>query len=508
MDNIVIVNTDLGKIQGYTRRGVIKFKGIPYAEPPIRDLRFKHPVPKESWSGVMDAMEYSPIAPQPPPISNIIEFIPRKQSEAECLTLNIWTSNIEGELRPVMVWIHGGGFILGNGADFDGARLVLRGDVVIVTLNYRLGPLGFLYIPGEDANVGLFDQILALKWVKDNIRDFGGDPNNITIFGESAGSMSVCTLLTMSVTKGLFHRAIAQSGAAHASDFKPSKRKEATEILMSNLNIKNGDIDELRLIPVKKLIEADPTLRPLESGEILSMHMPVLGPVIEKNTLPTHPLDKIKNGYASEIALLIGSNLDEFKGWTSMHPKFSIIDDQVMSEQIYRYVNALGKDINKAERLVRDYKKIKSKRDLVNARELLDAICSDYAFRIPSIRFAELQSKFQPNTYMYLFNWKSPMFGGRFGASHALEVAFIFGTLPEKDFGLLPGKNKETETLTNNMMDAWISFAREGNPNHEGIPEWPQYTIDKRSTMIFNIESKVVNAPYDEERVAWYKLFL
>ncbi|HEC40266.1 MAG: Para-nitrobenzyl esterase [Candidatus Lokiarchaeum sp. GC14_75] len=504
---IIIVNTNLRKAQGYSRRGVIKFKGIPYAEPPIGDLRFKEPIPKDSWSGVLDATEYGPIAPQPPPPDNDMGYIPRKQSEAECLTLNIGTSGIEGELRPVMVWIHGGGFVSGNGADFDGARLVLKGDVVVVTINYRLGPLGFLYIPGKTANVGLLDQIIALKWVKDNIHIFGGDPDNITIFGESAGGISICALLTMPAAKGLFHKTIAQSGAVHPSDFTPSRRKEATEILMSNLDIKSDDIDELRRIPIKELIEADPTRKTIESGEILYMDMPVLGPVIEENTLPTHPLDKIRNGYAKEIELLIGSNLDEFKSWTAVLPKFSKVDEQVMYEQIYRYLNALGKDINKAEILVRDYKNIKSKRNLGSTRELLDAICSDYAFRVPSIRFAELQSKFQPNTYMYLFNWKSPMFGGRFGACHALEVAFVFGRLPDKDFGLHPSKNKETETLSNNMMNAWISFARKGNPNHEGLPEWPQYSVDKRSTMVFHIESKVINAPYDKERVAWYKLF-
>ncbi|MHA2006463.1 MAG: carboxylesterase/lipase family protein [Promethearchaeota archaeon] len=508
MENNTIIDTNTGKVQGYIRRGVIKFKGIPYAEPPIGDLRFKHPIPKESWSGVRETTEFSPIAPQPPPISNLVEYIPRKQSEAECLTLNIWTSGIEGELRPVMVWIHGGAFISGNGADFDGARLVLRGNLVVVTLNYRLGPLGFLYVPGVTANVGLLDQILALKWVKDNIQVFGGDPNNITLFGESAGSMSICALLTMSAAKGLFHRAIAQSGATHPADLKPSRRKEATEILMSNLSIKSGDIDELRRIPVEKLIEADPTRVPVETGEILSFDMAVLGPVIEKNTLPIHPLERIKSGYASEIELLIGSNLDEAKAWTAMHPNFSNLDEQVLYSHIRRYLKGLGKNINNSERIVETYKNVSRERNLVDTRDIFDAICSDYAFRVPSIHFAELQSKVQPDTYNYLFNWKSPMFGGKFGATHGLEVVFVFGRLPDKDLGFLPGKNKEIETLSNNMMDAWISFARSGNPNHEGIPEWPQFTVDRRSTMVFDIDSKVVNALFDEERAAWNKLFI
>jgi len=516
MDNKIIVNTKLGKVQGYragiekylssfTSPGVIKFKGIPYAEPPINELRFKPPIPRKPWKGTLDATKFGPTAPKPELLYKIPEF-QHEQSEAECLNLNIWAPDIDGELRPVMVWIHGGGFITGSGANFECSNLASRGNVVIVSINYRLGPLGFLYIPDETANVGLLDQIAAIKWVKENIQPFGGDPNNITIFGQSAGAASVCILLAMPAAKHLFHRVIAQSCAAHPSDFKLSSRMEATETLMANLGIKKGNIEDLRTIPAEKIIEADPTRKNIYKVDWLSFNLSYFGPVIEKNTLPTHPLDKIKKGCASEIDLLIGSNLDEATAYTVTHPDPSIIDDKIMYEQIRRYLNGLGKDINNAEKLVDLYKNAKGKRKLNTPRKLFDAICSDYAFRIPSIHFAELHGKFQKNTYMYLFHWKTPLYNGKFGATHSLEVPFVFGTLPEKEFGLHPKKNEITERLSNNMMDYWVSFARNGDPNCEGLSKWPSYRADKRSTMIFDTKSEVINAPFEYERVAWKEL--
>jgi para-nitrobenzyl esterase len=517
MDNKIIVNTKTGKIKGYragverylasfTSPGVIKFKGIPFAEPPINELRFKSPISKKPWKGTLDATKLGPIAPR-------LESFPKvpglhyEQSEAECLNLNIWTPSIDGELRPVMVWIHGGGFFTGSGANFEGSNLALRGNIVIVTINYRLGPLGFLYIEDETANVGLLDQIAAIRWIKENIHSFGGDPNNITIFGESAGAISVCILLTMPAARNLFQRVIAQSGPPLPADFKQSSRIKATNNLLANLGVKSGNIEDLRKIRTEKITKAhSEVLKSMKILDYLSFNIPYFGPVIEKNTLPTHPLEKFKKGFDSDIEFLIGSNLDEATTYSATDPNLAMIDENTLFKQTQIFLRALDKDINLADKLINLYKNTSGKRRLNTPRKVFDAICSDYAFRIPSILYAELYSKFQKKTYMYLFHWRSPLNNGRFGATHALEVPFVFGTLPEKDYGLHPKKNEITKILSNNMMDYWISFAQNGNPNYDGLLKWPIYRDDERSTMIFDNKSLIINAPYDYERAAWKDL--
>ena len=503
MEKNIIVDTKLGKVRGYRTRGVLKFKGIPYAAPPVGELRFSPPAPKEPWNGVLDATEYGPIAPQPPSVLLAMFGGKRKQSEADCLTLNIWKPVADQDKRPVMVWIHGGAFIIGSGADLDGARLARRGNVIIVSVNYRLGGLGFCYIPGKTANVGLLDQIAALKWVNDNIEAFGGDPNNITIFGESAGSVSVCTLMAMPSAKGLFHRVIAQSGACHPMFYHNLRRKEASEQLMSKLSIKEGDIEALRKVPFEKLIKADPTNEAIERGSTFASNEPTLGPVIDGSTLPEHPLNIMRNGYAKGIELLIGTNEDELKLWSALNPNAPKVDEGKMIRSTTTLMKVLGQDENKGKQMINIYQQAREGKQSTEPRDIIDAYLTDFAFRIPSIRLAEVQCAHQPNIFMYLFTWKSPMLGGKLGSCHALELPFVFGLLSKKDIGIVPSKSQETEAISNHMMDSWTSFARTGNPNHNGIPEWPSYGVGKRSTMIFDKEIKVVNGPLDEERAAW-----
>ncbi len=503
MEKNIIVDTKLGKVRGYSTRGVLKFKGIPYAAPPVGELRFSPPAPKEQWSGVLDATEYGPIAPQPPSVLLAMFGGKRKLSEADCLTLNIWKPAVKKDKRPVMVWIHGGAFVTGSGADLDGARLALRGNVVIVSANYRLGALGFSYIPGKTANVGLLDQIAALKWVKDNIKAFGGDPNNVTIFGESAGSVSVCTLMAMPAAKDLFHRVIAQSGACHPMFYHNSRRKEASELLMSKLGIKDGDIEALRKVPVNKLIEADPTNEAIERGSAFASNAPTLGPVIDGSTLPEHPLNIIRNGYAKDIELLIGTNQDELKLWSALNPNASKVDESKMLKGMTNLMKGLGQKENKGKQMIKIYQQARGGKESADPQDIIDAYLTDFAFRIPSIRLAEVQCAHQSHTYMYLFTWKSPMLGGKVGSCHALELPFVFGLLGEKNIGIFPSKSEETESISNKMMDSWTSFAQKGDPNHNGIPVWPSYDIEKKTTMLFGKEIKVVNGPLDEERAAW-----
>ncbi|HEC40371.1 hypothetical protein LCGC14_0753710 [marine sediment metagenome] len=495
MDENLIVETTTGKVRGYGRRDVIKFKGIPFAEPPIGDLRFKPPTPIKPWNDIMDATNFSPIAPQPPPEVEARYARNMPQNEADCLTLNIWTQKLDINKRPVMFWIHGGGFTIGSGAGTDGSRLVLRGDVVVVSTNYRLGPLGFLYapdIPDAATNVGMLDIIAALRWTKENIDKFGGDPDNVTIFGCSAGGFAVTTLLAMPSAKGLFHKAIAQSGAAHKNSYSPATGLENYEDLISNLGIKRGDIDALRKVPFEKIIQN------MKRGKWRAKGVVTWGPVVDKETLPEHPINAIRKGSAKDIAFITGSNLDEFKLWTAISTMPLDFSEEKLFKKVSRITNFMDLSEDKTEQMITVYKQLRK-----TPRDILDAIHTDYEFRIPAIRLAEAQSQHQKNTYMYLFSWKSPFREGKFGAMHGLEVGFVFNTLWDRDFAMIARKTEETQKLSEQMMDVWISFARSGNPNIPNIPEIRSYELEKRATLILDKIISVEEDPYSNERIAW-----
>ncbi len=504
MENDYIVETSNGKVRGYSKKGIIKFKGIPYAAPPVGDLRFRPPAPAEPWTGVRDALEYSPIVPQPAGAVESLFGEQREQNEAECLTLNIWTRAVDDQKRPVMFFIHGGGFVTGTGASLEGSRLVLRGDVVVVSINYRLGSLGFLYmpdVPEAASNIGLLDMAAALEFVKRNISRFGGDPDNVTIFGESAGGFAVAGLLAMPAVKGLFHRAILQSGAAHPLGFNARAGINVYHRLLEELGIQKGDIEALRRVPAEDIIKAQTAIMPVASGDFATERPLRLGPVVDKETLPEHPLEALRNGFAKEISVFVGSNLDETKLWHIWNPDAYKIDEDGLLKGVNGVVSLVGKDESKAREMIEVYRQKRK-----TPRDIMDAVSTDYMFRIPSIRLAEAQSAHQKNTYMYLFTWQSPLAGGKYGAMHALELGFVFGVLQQKAVGIFPERNEETEALSEAMMDTWISFARNGNPNNAGIPPFPPYDTEKRATIIFDKEIKIVEDPYGHERAVWSDL--
>ncbi|MBI4768006.1 MAG: carboxylesterase/lipase family protein [Deltaproteobacteria bacterium] len=500
MEKESVVETSNGKVRGYNRRGIIKFKGIPYAAPPVGSLRFSSPVPLTPWTGVRDALEYSPIASQAPSNLELMFGGQRVQSEAECLTLNIWTPGIDSSKRPVLFFIHGGAFVTGTGASLDGSRLALRGDVVVVSINYRLGVLGFLYLPDESeasSNVGLLDMASALSFVKENIARFGGDPDQVAIFGESAGGFAVAALLAMPSAKGLFHRAILQSGVAHPLGMNPEAAVRVHEKLIKHLGIPKGDLKALRRISVEEIIKAQTAIMPVSGG--FTEDRPLrLGPVVDHQVLPEHPLAAIRKGYAREIAVFAGSNLDETKLWTLLNPESEKIEIGDLERGAKAIVTMAGKNDRWRERLLEIYRRNKK-----TPRDIMDAITTDYTFRIPSIRLAEAQSLHQKNTFMYLFTWPSPFKGGKYGAMHALELGFVFGVLLAVEVGIFPKKDTETEILSEAMMDTWIAFARTGNPNNPALPALPPYSAEKRATVIFDKEIKVQDDPYGEERTAW-----
>ncbi len=410
--------------------------------------------------------------------------------------LNVWTPGTDEKKRPVMFWIHGGAFIAGSGAMplYDGSALARRGDVVIVTINYRLGAFGFLYIPGVTATSGLLDQIAALKWVRDNIENFGGDPNNVTIFGESAGGHSVITLLAMPAAKGLFHRIISQS--AGNIDSKPNEK--TTKRLFRVLGLKPGNIDELRNVPAKKILKAQKKVCERDPMEFLEF-----APRIDGDTLPKHPMEAIKNGAGKNIEIIIGCTLDELKLITALILR-SIIEkwtDEALKQALFGFIKKssnLKKE--KFEPLFEKYKEILGDSEFF---DIIAEIHTDAALHIPVIRYAEALRANQENIYHYMFTRSSPAFNGKLGACHGIELAFVFGTLEQPKFDLFFGKGPDAENLSEKMMDTWLAFARNGNPNHNGIPDWPSYDIEKRSTMMLGKEIKLVEKPFEKERAAW-----
>ena len=495
MNKSDIIETTSGKMYGSKENGLVTFKGIPYAEPPIDELRFSPPVAKKPWDGVLEATRYGSCAYQG--YTQLEEYAGKLQPESEdCLNLNIWTPNIDNKKRPVMFWLHGGSFIFGGGVDplYDGSALAQRGDVVVVTINYRLGALGYLYLPGVTANVGQFDQILALKWVQDNIELFGGDPNNVTIFGESAGGYSVVALAAMPAAKGLFHRIIAQS--APAIDSKVTKKP--TKNLMRTLGIDKGDINALRKLSPEKIIEAQNKLSAHDPTKLLAFR-----PLIDGETLPIHPLKAFKNGDCKDIEFMIGTNLDEAKLFTALSPEISKMNNVDGEKLLLGFLGRLGIDFTKGKAMIDAYKQAREGKYSTEPKEVLNALITDYIFRISTIRLLEAQSEHQSNTYNYLFAWPSPALNGDLGACHVLELPFVFNTLSYPGFQDFIGKSPDLNTLSYKMMDAWIAFARSGNPNHDGIPKWPSYDLEKRSTMLINHEFKVVEKFLDKERAAW-----
>ena len=365
-------------------------------------------------------------------------------------------------------------------------------DVVVVTINYRLGFFGFPYISGVTANNGSLDQIAALKWVNENIEHFGGDPNNVTIFGESAGGFSVVSLCSMPSAKGLFHRVIGQS----APFIDPSVSTKPTKKILRILGIKGGNIDAARDIPPEQIIDAQNKYFEEDPTNIMALR-----PQIEEKIWPKHPLKAFEDGDCSDIDFMIGTNLNEGKLFTAMQALGSMIKEG--EKLIIGYLGMQGIDPERSKKLINTYKEASEGKFSNDPKELIDAFLTDVVFRISTIRLLEAQRPHQPNTYNYMFTWPSPGLDGILGACHALEIPFIFGTLEAPTLKDLVTVNAETKALSEKMMDAWIAFAHTGNPNHKGIPEWPAYDAEKRATMVLGTECKVENALFDKERAAW-----
>ena len=489
------IETTYGKIAGTQADAHQRFLGVPFARPPVGARRFLAPEGPEPWSETRPATEFGLSAPQNP--SPLPGMEPGPQGE-DCLFLNVYTPAADSAARPVMVWIHGGGFTGGSGSQalYEGGPLCTRGDVVLVSVNYRLGALGYLTVPGADPNLGQLDQIAALRWVRDNIERFGGDPGNVTIFGESAGGMAVATLLGMPGAAGLFHRAIPQSGAAHHVHSAESAARVA-ERFCGELGLPGADAEKLRQLPVERILEAQAkALVALQREPGLAF-----APVVDPNSLPQHPLEAVRAGASGEIPLLVGTNRDESKLFN-----VGLAGGEVSAEQLEKRVRALlraRRAEDRAPALIDAYRRAREGHASTEAAELLDAIDSDHTFRIPAIRLAEAHAAHPAGTYGYLFTWESPARRGALGSCHALELPFVFGSFNAPTMDRFAGTGPEAERLSQRIMDAWIAFARSGDPAHPGLPEWPTYDAQTRATMLFDRSCERCDAPLDAERAAW-----
>lgn len=507
-----IVETRSGRVEGMEHEGALVFRGIPFASPPSGPRRLRPPVAEAPWAGVREAREHGPASPQNGSMTGALLGLPTARHGEDCLTLGVVTPACDGGRRPVMVWIHGGGFVFGAGSQaiYESPAFALRGDVVVVTINYRLGALGWLALPafaaeegGVAGNYGLLDQIAALEWVRDCIDRFGGDPHNVTIFGESAGAMSVGTLLGTPRAAGLFRRAILQSGAAHnVAPMETAGR--VAETLLKELGLETATAARLREIPEEKILEAQG--RTLLQTASLVRGIP-FQPTLDGNVLPEPPLGALSAGLHRDVDVLVGTNRDEWRLFGLADAKAKELDEAGLLRRVER--NVPGRDAAgrlHAERAVRTYREARKAAGLpVTPGDLWFALEGDRFFGVPALRLAECKAAAGgAAVHKYLFTWASPALNGVLGSCHALEIPFVFGTttrLPALR-GFL-GEGPAVERLSLQMQDAWTSFARSGDPSHAGIGRWTAFDAERAPTFVFGAESHLALAPHHEELSFW-----
>ncbi len=504
-----VVSVTQGRLRGVWRGDLWSFSGIPYARAPVGELRWRAPEPPAAWEEVRDASTFGPIAPQSAAVPGITSPSDPETSEPhseDCLSLNVWTPELPeaptlepGRGRPVMVFIHGGGFTSGSGSVFlyRGGNLVRNGNAVVATINYRLGALGFLGHrdladrDGQVGNWGVLDQLAALAWVRDNIAAFGGDPHNVTIFGESAGGFSVATLLGTPAAAGLFHRAVVQSGGAHVHTVEEAER--TAERLAAVLGLASCTRASLEHVPASELVAATEEIgkRRPDPGMIPLPYLPVVDGVV----LPQHPLAAVANGAADGVDLLIGTNRDELTLFGLGNPALMALDEEGMERWVANAVPDMpAREVVDAYRAAR-----RAREEPVSPKDIWVAVGTDVVFRWPSLQLAATHAGRGSNTFVYLFDWESPAFDGMLGSCHALELPFVFGAVHLPVVQLFSGSGPAVAALSEEMQRAWLAFATGGNPTHGGIDEWLEWDPAGRSTMIFGARTSLVRAPRDAE---------
>ena len=496
---VAVVPTGTGEVEGFVHRGIYTFRGIPYAHA----ARFMPPESVAKWDHVRTALTYGFTCPVvlPEKIDDVLEFVgPHRYwlMNEDCQNLNVWTPAIgDGKRRPVMVWFHGGGFTNGSSIEqpaYDGENLSRKGDVVVVTVNHRLNVLGFLDLSAYGAkykysgNLGIMDLVAALEWVKANIANFGGDPSNVTIFGQSGGGGKVTTLMAAPAGKGLFQKAIVESGSVRRMGMtvpEPKITRRVAELTLKNLGIDPSQVDQLANIPYDRLnAAADQALKTVgeETGN-KSLFSPGLmwAPVVDGDFLPAQPFASEAPAQSKDVPLMIGSTLNEFPV-LEFNPKTRGAS-KWSYEQVTAYLNEKYGE-TKAEAIVAAYKKTYPQ------MKYNDWLYIDSMFRPGSLATAKMKSdQGGAPVYLYLFTWQSPVMDGWSRSGHCMEIPFAFDNIENSE--QVTGGGKGAQELANRVSQAWINFARTGNPNNPGLPKWPAYTSQNGATMILNNPGQV-----------------
>ncbi len=513
-----IVETTQGRVSGFEIEGTTAFLSLPYGAPTGGANRFLPPKAPASWAGVRDATRVLGKAPQAGlrnatrPELDDLSGTPDPSPETEdCLSLNIWTPAADSAKRPVMVWFHGGAFSYGNanGDRTRGSRLAKRNDVVVVCVNQRLNIFGHLDLSAlaspefaQSGNAGTLDMVASLEWVRDNIAAFGGDPGNVTIFGESGGGGKVSTLLAMPRAKGLFHRAIIQSGAGVRLR-TPDRAQALTEHVLRVLGLGRGDIGKLQALPIPALLAAvKPSEKALGPAPSPFLDRYPFGPVVDGDVVPAHPFDPAAPDVSADVPLIIGDMLNE----TTI---FMATDDKVWfrtltEDELRARVTALAGA--HADRVIETYRRLYPG---ASPAERLIATTTDCNFRLRSLILASRRVAKGPMTkaggpvWMYSFNWQTPVHEGRLMAPHAMDVPFTFDTI---DLTKLTDLSPAARGLSATMSAVWASFARHGRPVSDAIPAWPAYDLKDRATLVLDSPCRVENDPRGETARMWLEI--
>jgi para-nitrobenzyl esterase len=507
-----IVQTSNGPVRGSTSGPIQVFKGIRYGAPPTGPLRFMPPQKPAPWTAVADATAFGAPAVQMPlgtaaqePKTELAKSLQVvyptlaewKSGKEDCLFLNVWTPSTSGGKRPVMVWLHGGGFAYGSGAwpAYDGTNLAKRGDVVVVTLNHRLNAFGYLELAdlagpafAKSGSAGMLDIVLALEWVRDNAAGFGGDPGNVTIFGESGGGAKVCNLLAMPSAQGLFHKAIVESGPALKALPRELATADAKEIL-AELKIAPTDMKALQSVPADAIMKAAYAVSARRGP---GAEIRFLGPVLDGHVLPSDPFDPAAPAISANVPILIGTNKDEMTLFLAGEPWFGKLTDDQLAAQARMMAGP------KSDALLAALRKTYPgySPSYLNAQVLTSTFMLGDSIRLAERKAAQNAAP----VYMYQLTWETPVGAGVFKSPHTLEIPFVFDTV--ESTRPLVGPGPEPQKLADQMSSAWIAFARTGNPNNPAIPAWPAYTAERRATMEFDVQSKVVEDPASDVRRA------
>jgi para-nitrobenzyl esterase len=480
-----IATTSYGKVRGYSDNGINVFKGIRYGADTTR-RRFLPPLSPEPWSDVRDALNYGPSAPQP---SRAAE-----RPNEDCLFLNVWTPGLrDGRKRPVMFYIHGGAYNNGSGSSplYDGVRLCRRGDVVVVTVNHRLNAFGYLYLArfgraefADSGNTGQLDLVLALKWVRDNIREFGGDPGRVMVFGQSGGGAKIATLMAMPAAEGLFHCAATMSGQQVTASGPLNATLRARAVLDA-LKLPPERAGELQAIPAERLLEAINARDP-----VLPFGSVSFAPVLDERTLKRHPFYPDAPPQSAHIPMIIGNTHDETRAFLGGdQTNFSVTWDQ-LAEKLAPNMRV---DIQ-PEIVIAEYRRLYPH---YTASDVLFAATTAGRSWRGAVIEAEERAKSGSPAYAYQLDWATAKDGGKFGAPHASDIQLVFDNLDKPGASAI---GPTAQPMADQMSETFIAFARSGNPNNKQIPQWEKYTLPLRKTMVFNVPSHLENDPRGAER--------